>query len=310
MSHFVHNQGICEATAVGDGTRIWAFAHVLSGAKIGADCNICDHVFIEDDVVLGDRVTVKCGVQLWNGTRIGDGVFIGPNATFTNDPFPRSKHHPEQFPLLHIEDGASLGANCTILPGVRIGRSAMVGAGSVVTKHVPANAIVRGNPARIVGYMGGGSPITTPISSRDVPELGVGGARLQRLTHAEDLRGSLVAFNHSELPFTPKRTFLVYGVPTTDVRGEHAHRSCEQFLVCVHGSVACLIDDGVRRREITLDSPDVGLYVPAMLWGTQYNYSADAVLLVAASLEYDPDDYIREYSKFLDEVHRTASISG
>ena len=94
MSAFVHPQGLCESPTVGDGTRIWAFAHVLPGARIGRDCNICDHVFVENDVVIGDRVTLKCGVQLWDGLRVGDDVFVGPNATFCNDEFPRSRQRP------------------------------------------------------------------------------------------------------------------------------------------------------------------------------------------------------------------------
>ena len=151
MAHFVHPRGICESSEVGDGTRIWAFAHVLAGARIGAECNICDNVFIENDVVVGDRVTVKSGVQLWDGLRVGDDVFIGPNATFTNDPFPRSKVYEHEVAVARVEDGASIGANATILPGVTIGARAMVGAGSVVTRDVPAGAIVAGNPARVVG---------------------------------------------------------------------------------------------------------------------------------------------------------------
>ena len=153
-SVFVHPSGLNESEHVGAGTRIWAFAHVLAGAKIGRNCNICDHVFIEENVVLGDDVTVKCGVQLWSGLRVGDNVFIGPNATFTNDPFPRSKRHLAAYPLVHLEDGCSIGANATILPGISIGRGAMVGAGSVVTQSVPPFAIVTGNPARITGYAG------------------------------------------------------------------------------------------------------------------------------------------------------------
>ena len=153
MTVFVHEHGLCESATVGDGTRIWAFAHVLPGARIGADCNICDHVFVENDVVVGDRVTVKCGVQLWDGIRLADDVFVGPNATFTNDPFPRSKVYPASFPETTVGPGASLGANATILPGPPIGRDAMVGAGAVVTKDVPPHAIVVGNPARIVGYV-------------------------------------------------------------------------------------------------------------------------------------------------------------
>jgi UDP-2-acetamido-3-amino-2,3-dideoxy-glucuronate N-acetyltransferase len=150
---FVHPHALCESDQVGPGTRIWAFTHVLAGAVIGQDCNICDMVFIEEDVVIGDRVTVKSGVQLWNGARIGDDVFIGPNATFTNDPFPRSRRYPEQFQTIVVEDGASLGANCTILPGIRIGARAMVGAGAVVTRDVEPGAIVVGNPARVVGVV-------------------------------------------------------------------------------------------------------------------------------------------------------------
>ena len=151
MSFFVHPQGICETTDVGENTRIWAFAHVLAGARLGEDCNVCDFVFIENDVILGDRVTVKSGVQLWDGLRVGDDVFIGPNATFTNDHFPRSKVYHERVDFTRIENGASIGANATILPGLTIGSRAMVGAGSVVTHDVPAEAIVAGNPARIIG---------------------------------------------------------------------------------------------------------------------------------------------------------------
>ena len=136
---------------------IWAFAHVLPGARIGSDCNICDHVFVENDVVVGDRVTVKSGVQLWDGIRLADDVFVGPNVTFTNDPFPRSKVYPASFPETFVGPGASLGANATVLPGLTIGRDAMVGAGAVVTKDVPPHAIVVGNPARIVGYVDAGS---------------------------------------------------------------------------------------------------------------------------------------------------------
>jgi acetyltransferase-like isoleucine patch superfamily enzyme len=150
-NHFVHEHALVETGAViGVNTRIWAFAHILGGAKLGADCNICDHVFIENDVLVGDRVTVKCGVQLWDGLRVADDVFIGPNATFTNDLFPRSKQYPEKFSLTFIERGASIGANATILAGVRIGEQAMIGAGSVVTKDVPARAVVIGNPARVI----------------------------------------------------------------------------------------------------------------------------------------------------------------
>ena len=162
MSYFKHPNAIVESPHIGDRTRIWAFAHILPGAKIGEDCNICDHVFIENDVVLGDRVTVKCGVQLWDGVTVEDDVFIGPNATFTNDSFPRSKKRPENYEKTVIRRGASIGANATILRGIEIGRNAMVGAGAVVTRTVPPNAVVVGNPARIIGYGPKSSPISIP----------------------------------------------------------------------------------------------------------------------------------------------------
>ena len=152
-NNFHHKSLVDDGAVIGQGTRVWAFTHILSGAKIGADCNICDHVFIENDVQVGDRVTIKCGVQLWDGVRLGDDVFVGPNATFTNDKTPRSKEYPSNFLETYIQKGASIGANATILPGVKIGSRAMVGAGAVVTKDVPSNAIVSGNPARIVGYI-------------------------------------------------------------------------------------------------------------------------------------------------------------
>ncbi|EGR3111599.1 N-acetyltransferase [Vibrio parahaemolyticus] len=138
---------------IGKGTTIWQFSVVLSGAQIGEDCNLCAHTFVENDVVLGDRVTVKSGVYLWDGIVLEDDVFIGPCVAFTNDKFPRSKQYPESFSRIKIQKGASIGANSTILPGVTIGENAMVGAGSVVTKDVPARAIVVGNPAKIIRYV-------------------------------------------------------------------------------------------------------------------------------------------------------------
>jgi acetyltransferase-like isoleucine patch superfamily enzyme len=147
-SVFLHPNAMCESKTVGPRTRVWAFAHILPGARIGADCNICDHTFIENDVKVGDRVTVKCGVQLWDGVVIEDDAFIGPNATFANDIFPRSRQRPAKFLTTLVKAGASIGANATILPGITIGRGAMVGAGAVVVESVPPYAVVAGNPAR------------------------------------------------------------------------------------------------------------------------------------------------------------------
>lgn len=149
----IHDQAIVETDRVGEGTRVWAFAHVLKGAVIGKNCNLCDHTFVEGDVVVGDNVTIKSGVYLWDGLRIEDNVFIGPSATFTNDIRPRSKSYAAEFVKTHIRKGVSIGANATVVCGVTLGQWAMVGAGSVVTKNVPDYALVYGVPAGIKGYL-------------------------------------------------------------------------------------------------------------------------------------------------------------
>jgi UDP-2-acetamido-3-amino-2,3-dideoxy-glucuronate N-acetyltransferase len=152
-SVMVHKLADVLSDAIGDGTRIWQFVVILPGARIGTECNICSHVFIENDVVIGDRVTIKCGVQLWDGLRVGNDVFIGPNATFTNDLFPRSKKYSEKYLETTIEDGASIGAGAIVLPGISIGAGALVAAGAVVTRSVAARSLVRGNPAKHIRFI-------------------------------------------------------------------------------------------------------------------------------------------------------------
>ncbi|MEY4670099.1 MAG: hypothetical protein RL518_2798 [Pseudomonadota bacterium] len=301
---FIHSHALCESPNIGAGTRIWAFAHVLPRAVIGSGCNICDHTFIENDVIIGDNVTIKCGVQVWDGLRIEDGVFVGPNATFTNDKFPRSKRYQETIPLTTIRRGASIGANATILPGITVGAGAMIGAGAVVSKSVPDNAIVVGNPAIIVGYVGtekwelshraDGSHAPREEASK------VKGVTFHQMNVVEDLRGNLtVGEFERHVPFVPKRYFMVFGVPSAEVRGEHAHHACHQFLICVRGACSVLADDGTYREEFRLDTPTKGVYLPPLTWGVQYKYTPDAVLLVFASDYYDPNDYIRDYDEFL-----------
>ncbi len=385
--YFAHPSALIEGSAIGGAkigarTRVWAFAHVLFGARIGADCNICDHTLIEGGAVVGDRVTVKCGVQLWDGITVEDDVFIGPNATFTNDPFPRSRRRPSSFNTTLVRRGASIGANATILPGVTIGEHSMIGAGAVVTRDIPARAIVIGNPGYVRGYVDdvapnpararairaaalpelragepaagelageslacgapageapagealpgealpgealpgealpgealpgrtpgrtlpGGAlrpdgtlPGGTPLSGGTLP----GGARLHHLPRISDHRGQLsFAEVNRALPFAAVRYFVVFGVPSSEIRGEHAHRALEQFLVCVHGACSVRLWDGERGDEIVLDRPDLALHVPPMIWTTQYQYSPDAVLLVLASDVYREEDYIRDLGEF------------
>lgn len=303
--YFAHPAALVESESIGRGTRIWAFAHVLPGAVIGADCNICDHTFVENDVLVGDRVTVKCGVQLWDGITLEDDVFVGPNVTFTNDPFPRSKHYPPAFARTVVKKGASIGANATILPALTIGEGAMIGAGAVVTRSAPPGAVLAGNPARIIGYVGAEHPHHAPepralAAATGATPTNVAGVTLHRLPKVDDLRG-LLSFGEigRHVPFDVKRYFLVYGVSSKEIRGEHAHKSLHQFLICVHGRCHVMADDGATREEFVLDDPSVGVHLPPQTWGVQYKYSPDAVLLVLASDFYDASDYVRDYAEFL-----------
>ncbi len=311
MSTYIHKLSDVQAVEIGFGTKIWQYCVILPRAKIGSNCNICAQVFIENDVVIGNEVTIKSGVQLWDGVRIEDKVFIGPNVTFTNDKKPRSKLHHPSFLKTLVCSGASLGANSTILPGVIIGARAMVGAGSVVTKNIPPYAIVTGNPARIVGYADTTLDSVSRTFSHEnfggVLNLGVGGCALYTLPLASDMRGNLsVAEYEKHIPFIPKRCFWVFNVPSQEVRGEHAHKTLHQYLICIKGSVSVLLDDLKDRREVLLNQPNFAIYIPPRIWGVQYKYSEDAVLLVLASEVYDPDDYLRSYDEFrafiLDEL--------
>lgn len=209
-----------------------------------------------------------------------------------------------------LESDVVVGANATVYPGVRLGRRSQVLPGSVVNRSVPPLAIVSGNPAKILGYVDTPGPEST-----DAPAPGKSGHR-RRESHVEgvflhwfplvnDLRGNLVVGETSlDLPFVPQRFILVFGVPTAETRGAHAHLRCHQMLVCVSGRVRVAVDDGSVREEFQLDRPELGLYVPAMTWATQFDYSADAVLLVLASEPYDSDEYLRDYDSFLEERKR------
>ena len=146
----IHPLADNQSELIGHDTRVWQYVVIMSGARVGSNCNICAHSLIESDVIIGNNVTIKSGVFLWDGTRIADDVFIGPNATFTNDPYPKSKLYPEKFLGITVQEGASIGANATLLPGIIVGAHAIVGAGAVVTRDVPAYSIVAGNPAKII----------------------------------------------------------------------------------------------------------------------------------------------------------------
>ena len=153
LSYYVHPAALVEATEIGADTTIWAFVHLVPGVRVGRGCNICDHCFAESGVILGDNVTLKCGIYLWQGTTLEDDVFVGPNVVFTNDVHPRSKNKNYVLHPVIVRKGASLGANSTILAGTTVGRYALVGIGAVVTRDVPDYALVYGNPARQHGWV-------------------------------------------------------------------------------------------------------------------------------------------------------------
>lgn len=244
------------------------------------ECSIPDTAKIEPNVTLGKRVIIA-----------GDGVVIRANAR--------------------------IDAACVIGEGVTIGQGAWIRAGAVVLRSVPPNAIVEGNPAHVVGYVNRAAqdhrsdPRLFNVQNLDSVErparipLQVGESALYLMRRVVDARGSLtVGEVPTEVPFSPARYFAVFGVPSVELRGEHAHKRCQQFLICLHGSCRVLLDDGTQRCEVTLDRPDMGIFMPEMIWGTQYRYSADAVLLVFASRPYEADDYLRTYDEFLAECDR------
>ena len=229
------------------------------------------------------------------GTTILDGVTFGARVVLAG-------------PDIVLRENVRLDAACVIGEGVTVGQGAWVKAGAVVLRSVPPNAIVEGNPASVVGYVNRSDHARRPDARLVDPQaydglqrparipLDVGASSLFLMRRVTDSRGALtVGELPDELPFSPARYFAVYDVPSVELRGEHAHLRCEQFLVCLHGSCRILLDDGVNRCEVSLDRPDIGVHMPAMIWGTQYRYSSDAVLLV------------RTYDEFLAKLGGTIS---
>jgi serine acetyltransferase len=280
-------------------------ARIHDGAAVAASALLGDFVVAYAGADIGERCRVRGYTQLWPGVRLEAGAELGPGVTL-------------EAPADGTDIGAGIvigpevrvGAGALICQGVRLGQGAVVTAGTVVAQNVPPYAIVSGSPARITDYVqnASGAPAmdwhqraTFPQQPSVVP-LGLAGVTLHRFKFLQDPRGDLsVGEFEREIPFLPKRYFLVMNVPSDKTRGEHAHRECHQFLVCVKGSCAVVVDDLTERCEVQLDSPDMGVYLPPMTWGIQYKYSPDAVLLVFASHHYEAADYIRDYDEFVAE---------
>ncbi|MES2117747.1 MAG: WxcM-like domain-containing protein [Pseudomonadota bacterium] len=284
-------------------------ARVHDGAAVAASAVLGDFVVVYRGAEVGAHCRVRGYTQLWPGVRLEAGAELGPGVTL---------EAPEAGAAdgIVIGPGARVGAGALICRGVRLGQGAVVAPGAVVAQNVPPYAIVSGTPARITDYVqnASGAPAMDRHQRADFPDqpsvvpLGVGGVTLHRFKFLQDPRGDLsVGEFEKEIPFLPKRYFLVLNVPSDKTRGEHAHRACHQFLICVKGSCAVVVDDLEQRCEVQLDAPDVGVYLPPMTWGIQYKYSSDAVLLVFASHYYAADDYIRDYDVFVAEKRAALS---
>jgi UDP-2-acetamido-3-amino-2,3-dideoxy-glucuronate N-acetyltransferase len=286
----------------GAATPLDRFSVVDPSARVGSATRIGPHVFVDALVAIGERCTIDSGAHIGRATVIEDRVHIGAHVAFASAP------GGVQTPAV-VRSDAWIGANVSIGAGVTIGAKALVRPGSVVTRSVPPGAIVEGNPATIVGYV---DTTQGPVSAlalvrsnttATIQETPVKGVTVHHFPVIPDLRGNLTVGEFDrQVPFKPLRYFIVFGVPNREIRGEHAHRECHQFLICLRGSCAVVADDGQHKVEVGLDSPDRGLYLPPMTWGIQYKYSSDAMLMVFASHYYDSADYIRDYAQFLQHI--------
>ena len=294
----IHDTAVYQPDCIGAGCTIGAFSYIAPTARIGSGCVVAEHVVVGPAVHLGDGVRIGAGAQLLGAVTVSDEAVIEAQATILGP----DSHEDAR---TTIGPRARVRAGAVIEAGVSLGADCVVEVSAAVGRPVPSYAIVAGNPAHITGYVA--TPGPTGTHHVHVAEAGgesvVHGVKLVRLTAAVDLRGQLVAAQApDQIPFDPSRIFVVFGVPSQEVRGEHAHRECAQFMIAASGAVSILVDDGQNREEFRLESRDMGLLVPPMTWGVQYKYTPDAALLVLASRPYEAHDYIRDYETFLAEV--------
>lgn len=304
MSFYKHETALIhEDSRIGDGSDIGPYAMISEGAVLGAGCKVESHVVVGASSSIGDGVVLQAGSYIGPASKLGNHSSIGALASIDSRP-----EHP-----VSIGDEVKIESHVTIHGGVSIGHGAIVEAGSVVRRNVPALAVVSGFPAKIVRYVAtaSGEPqVLRPVRESSPTQTGVSGVTIHHLPLIEDLRGNL-SFGEAakHVPFEIQRYFLTFDVATEEVRGEHAHRELKQFIICIHGKVHMIADDGYNREEYILERPNVALFLPPMVWGVQYRFSPGAVLLVFCSAYYDPDDYIRDYAEFISLV-RSKTIPG
>jgi UDP-2-acetamido-3-amino-2,3-dideoxy-glucuronate N-acetyltransferase len=271
-------------------------------ASVASDVKIGPFVVVDENAVLSAGVVVEGATRIWSGMQVEEGVRIGYQATFAISGEDKNRS------VTRLRRGCRIGANATVGENLVIGEEAVVEPGAVVKQDVPPFAIVAGNPAAVVGFVStgendNGKAVRESNLEVKITESRVKGVLFYQMPFIGDPRGNLTVGEFgSQLPFVPKRYFMTFEVPSAKVRGEHAHRQCAQFLLCVHGSCAVMVDDGEQREEFLLDRPTSGVLVPAMTWAVEYKHSADSALMVFASEHYDPADYIRSYEEFLSEL--------
>ncbi len=299
-----HPTALVESKRIGPDTRVEAFAQIAAGAVVGARCLIGSGVLISRSSIVGDRVSVMAGARLPGDTTVDNDVYIGHNAVLGDDVRISDNNLSNRTTRVTVRAGTRIGANATILPGITLGANTLIEAGAVVTRDVPRNSIVAGNPAHITGYVNSTHAPTAPApavrADGSLRSLAAAGACLYRMPLVRDLRGSLTFGEiNLHLPFDPKRYFVVFDVPSRELRGEHAHLELHEFVVCLQGSCAFALDDGSNRDEVILDEPTIGLHIPPRLWRVHYKYSSDAIMLSLCSDIYRAEDYVRDYDDFL-----------
>ena len=284
-------------------SNVHASSKIGIGVVVAADAYIGPNCHLEGNIAVESGAVLKGGITFIGDITIGRDSIIEPGVCIAA-PLPGLVSESS---VVRVGHNAHIGAGAILLNGVTIGHHAWVEPGTVVVRNTPSYAIVGGNPATISGYVGNStyqgqeaSKVMPSINTTGIYSSLVQGVTLHNFPRVSDLRGDLsIGEFERTVPFQPRRYFIVHDVPSAETRGEHAHIKCHQFLICVAGAVSVVVDDGIHREEVLLDRPNIGLLIPAGIWGIQYKYTTNGTLLVFASEYYDASDYIRNYDDFL-----------